>query len=243
MLIRRCEIDGRAPLDVRIAGDRIAEIADRIEPLAGEPVIDAAGGALLPGLHDHHIHLFALAAALRSVPCGPPSIRRLDELARALADHRVADDEWLRGVGYHESVAGDLDRVVLDRLVSDRPLRVQHRSGAAWFLNSRAIELLGLDGAVDAPGVERVADGRATGRLFRCDKLLRESVTGEPAPHLGSGVAASRELRRHRRDRRDRDQRQAGASLADRRKRCRRSPPTRRRHGRAFRSRRPVTIR
>lgn len=186
MLIRGCEIDGVAALDVRIVDDRIREIGDTLAEKPGETVVDAAGGALLPGLHDHHVHLFALAAAARSVDCGPPSVRTLDELARALADHRVAEDEWLRGIGYHESVAGDLDRFVLDRLVSDRPLRIQHRSGAAWFLNSRAIELLGLDASVDAPGVERAADRRASGRLFRCDKLLREVVTGEPAPYLGA---------------------------------------------------------
>lgn len=191
MLIRRCEIDGRAGLDVRIVGERIAEIAAGLPPAAGEMVIDAAGGALLPGLHDQHVHLFALAAARRSIACGPPAVRSLDELARALAAHHVADDEWLRGVGYHESVAGDLDRGVLDRLVSDRPLRIQHRSGAAWFLNSRAIETLGLDGSVDAPGIERGDDGRSTGRLFRCDKLLREVVAGEPLPSLS---AVSRSL-------------------------------------------------
>lgn len=194
MLIRRCEIDGRGLLDVRIADGCILEITDRLAAEPGEPVIDAEGGALLPGLHDHHIHLFAIAAAARSVACGPPAVTCLDELARSLADHRVADDEWLRGVGYHESVAGDLDRVVLDRLVGDRPLRIQHRSGAAWFLNSRGVESLGLDGAVDAPGVERFADGRATGRLFRCDKLLRETVTGERAPHL---AAVSQRLARY----------------------------------------------
>jgi predicted amidohydrolase YtcJ len=185
VLIRRCEIDGRSRLDVRIAGDRIVEIDARLSAAAGEAVIDAAGGALLPGLHDHHIHLFALAAADRSVDCGPPTVQFVDQLAHALASHRVADDEWLRGIRYHESVAGDLDRFVLDRLVSDRPLRVQHRSGAAWFLNSRAVESLGLDRTVDAPGVERDAAGRATGRLFRCDKLLRETITGEPSPFLG----------------------------------------------------------
>jgi predicted amidohydrolase YtcJ len=185
VLIRGCEVEGRAPVDVRIVDGRIAAIDESAAPAAGEPVIDAAGGALLPGLHDHHIHLFALAAAQRSIACGPPAVRCLDELARALARHRVADDEWLRGVGYHESVAGDLDRFVLDRLVADRPLRIQHRSGAAWFVNSPAIDLLGLDATLDAPGVERGIDGRATGRLFRCDKLLREVVTGEPSPSLG----------------------------------------------------------
>lgn len=184
MLIRRCEIDGLSPVDVRVVDGRIAEISRHIEPAASEGVIDAAGGALIPGLHDHHVHLFALAAAARSVRCGPPEVQGYGELARALAGHRAADDEWLRGVGYHESVAGDLDRWLLDRLVPDRPLRIQHRSGAAWFVNSRGVELLGLDRAVDAPGVERAGDGRATGRLFRCDKLLRETVIGEHVPFL-----------------------------------------------------------
>jgi predicted amidohydrolase YtcJ len=186
MLIRRAELAGRAPLDVRIDGDRIIAIGDRIDQRHGEEVLDAAGGALLPGLHDHHIHLFALAAAARSVRCGPPDARGIESLARALRAHAVADDEWLRGIGYHESVAGELDRDVLDRMVPDRPLRVQHRSGAAWFLNSRGIEVLGLDGSVDAPGVARDAAGRATGRLFRCDRLLRENVIGERFPTLGS---------------------------------------------------------
>jgi predicted amidohydrolase YtcJ len=189
MLIRGCEVDGRGPLDLRIVGDRIETIAAGIDAAKGEEVLDAQGGAVVPGLHDHHIHLFALAAADRSVPCGPPQVRGFEDLSRALADHRVADDEWLRGVGYHESVAGNLDREELDRLVADRPLRIQHRSGAAWFVNSRAIELLGIDDAVDAAGIERGPDGRATGRLFRCDKLLREAVTGEHMPFLGDTSA------------------------------------------------------
>ena len=46
---------------------------------------------------------------------------------------------WLRGVAYHESVAGPLDRDRLDAWVADRPLRVQHRSGALWMLNSAGI--------------------------------------------------------------------------------------------------------
>lgn len=185
MLIERAEIAGRAPLDVRIENGVVAEIGATLERRAGEALLDAAGGALLPGLHDHHMHLFALAAAARSIPCGPPAVRNREELRRALEAHHAADDEWLRGIGYHEAVAGDLDRDLLDAIVADRPLRIQHRSGAAWFVNSRAVEVLGLDASVDAPGVERSADGRATGRLFRCDKLLREAVTGEHIPALG----------------------------------------------------------
>jgi predicted amidohydrolase YtcJ len=31
--------------------------------MRNESVLDAGGGEILPGLHDHHIHLFAAAAA------------------------------------------------------------------------------------------------------------------------------------------------------------------------------------
>ena len=149
---------------MRIAGGRIAEIGERARARAGEPVLDADGGALLPGLHDHHVHLLALAAALESVACGPPAVRDRAALAAAL---RGAPGEWLRGVGYHESVAGALDRAALDALVPDRPARIQHRSGALWMLNSRAIERLGLDRG---------------SRRARCRARRRRRATGPPLP-------------------------------------------------------------
>ena len=66
------EIAGRGLLDLRIAEGRVREIGPGLSPEAGEEVLEAEGAALIPGLHDHHIHLLALAAAERSVRCGPP---------------------------------------------------------------------------------------------------------------------------------------------------------------------------
>ncbi len=169
MLIRQCEVAGRL-CDVRIVGGFITAIAASLVRDAGEIAREARGGALLPGLSDHHLHLFAAAAALSSVRCGPPQLRAASELAAALVGAPGAG--WLRGVGYHESVAGSLDRAALDRWLPARPARIQHRSGALWMLNSAAIAVLGLDAGVDAPGVERDASGRATGRLFRLDAWL-----------------------------------------------------------------------
>jgi len=180
VLIRRAEIEGRVR-DVRIADGRIEAIAERIAPRAGDAVLDAGGGALLPGLHDHHIHLLALAAALESVACGPPVVLDRAALAGAL---RAAAGDFPRGVGYHESVAGPLDRLGLDALLPDRPARIQHRSGALWMLNSRAIDRLGLDRGEGAPGVERDASGRATGRLFRLDAWLRARLAPVAPPDL-----------------------------------------------------------
>src|SRR4051812_44115802 len=114
VLLRTCELLDGSRADVRIAGDRITAVAVDLSPAAGETVIDAAGRALLPGLHDHHIHLLSLAAALASVRCGPPEVRTREELTTALQRAaKAAPHQWLRGVGYHESVAGPLDRAAL----------------------------------------------------------------------------------------------------------------------------------
>jgi predicted amidohydrolase YtcJ len=163
--------------DVRLAAGMIAECAPGLRPEPGEEVVEAAGGALLPGLHDHHVHLRALAAAAASVSAGPPQTRTGAELAGRLraADAELSPGAWLRAVGYHESVAGALDRDALDRLLPQRPVRVQHRTGALWVVNSAAAALLDLDGC-ELSGVERDDAGRPTGRLWRMDRWLADRV-------------------------------------------------------------------
>jgi predicted amidohydrolase YtcJ len=163
--------------DVRMSGGQVTECAPRLCPVPGEPDIDAAGGALLPGLHDHHLHLRALAAARASVAAGPPDVRTARDLAARLraADADLPPGAWLRAVGYHESVAGSLDRQVLDRLLPNRPVRVQHRTGALWMVNSAAVARLDLDGC-ELSGVERDQAGRPTGRLWRMDRWVADRV-------------------------------------------------------------------
>jgi predicted amidohydrolase YtcJ len=163
--------------DVRLTAGMIAECGCGLWPEPGEEVMEAAGGLLLPGLHDHHVHLRALAAAAASVSAGPPATTSAAELAARLraADADLPAGAWLRAVGYHESVAGALDRDVLDRLLPRRPARVQHRTGALWVVNSLAVAQLGLDGC-ELSGVERDHAGRPTGRLWRMDRWLADRV-------------------------------------------------------------------
>jgi predicted amidohydrolase YtcJ len=138
-----------------------------------------------PASHDHHLHLFALAAALRSADCGPGAARGRAGLGRALGAAPRDAQGWVRGVGYHESVAGPLERTALDALRDDAPVRVQHRSGQLWMLNSRAVAALGLEeGGALPSGVERDAAGRPTGRLFGCDAWLRARLGAEAPPSL-----------------------------------------------------------
>lgn len=188
-LLRDVEVDGER-VEVELADGVVTRVGPRLDPVAPpDEVVEGRGGALLPGLHDHHLHLFALAAERSSVRCGPPWVRSPGALAAALleAGRAAAPGAWVRGTGYHESVAGDLDRHRLDAIVGDRAVRVQHRSGALWVLSSRALELVG-DRLPDTPDVERDAAGRPNGRLWRLDTLVRDCAPGR-APSL-AGVDA-----------------------------------------------------
>ena len=183
LLITAAEVEGRH-VDVRVRDDRVVDVAAGLRPEPGDEVVDAAGGALLPGLHDHHIHLLSLAASSGSIWCGPPHTTTADGLAAALRSARPGRDGWVRGSGYHARVAGPLDRWGLDRLVADRPVRVQHRSGGLWVVNSAGVDRLGLSTGAES-GIERDADGAPTGRLWRLDRWLRQR-TGGARIHLGS---------------------------------------------------------
>ena len=182
LVLRHVELAG-AVVDVAIRDGRIEAIGELPPAAADATVIDGHGGALLPGLHDHHVHLMALGAALDSVDVGPPGVVDRRSLAATLraAGAVMAPGVWLRAVGYHEDAAGPLDRWLIDAAVDDRPVRVQHRSGALWVLNSLALAEVGLP-STDAPpaGCELAADGSPTGRLLRLDGWLAERIPRRP---------------------------------------------------------------
>jgi predicted amidohydrolase YtcJ len=180
LLLRGVELVGERLVDVRVGGATIIAIGPALPAERGDDIVDGRGGALLPGLHDHHLHLRATAAAATSVPVGPPEVRDLTTFRAAL--ERAAADRpgggWLRAVGYHESVAGPLDRWILDGIVPGSPVRVQHRTGEMWVLNSAGVAALQLDASGGPPGVERDAAGVPTGRLWRLDRWLAEQLAG-----------------------------------------------------------------
>jgi predicted amidohydrolase YtcJ len=155
-----------------------------VVPEASDAVIEAGGGLLLPGLHDHHIHVAATAAALASVPCGPPEVAGAEALAARLGGPGAG---WLRGIGYHESVAGLIDRHWLDQAQPDRPVRVQHRSGRLWVFNTVGLERLLAAGSPPPAGLER-ADGAWTGRLYDEDAWLRGALGSAPPDFAAVGA-------------------------------------------------------
>lgn len=168
-------VDGEvrgAQCSVAISDGLVVEVSPAIRPRVKDTVIDCAGGAVIPGLWDHHVHLLAMAEAARSVQLGPPDVTTPEQFVTAIraATASGGPAEEVRGVGYHESVAGDLSRSDLDAVVADRPVRVQHRSGALWILNTPALVLAGV--------------ASETGRIVGNDELLRSRAPERTPPRL-----------------------------------------------------------
>lgn len=152
--------------------------------LRGRQEYAGDGAALLPGLHDHHLHLLATAAQRDSVDCS--EVRSLDELGDRLRA-ALPRHGWLRAVGHHESRVGRLTRDVLDELLgmerATTPVRVRDHTGALWVLNSAALDIIGE--LPDSPDVEREPGGRPTGRLWRLDSEIGVRI-GPLSPDLSA---------------------------------------------------------
>jgi predicted amidohydrolase YtcJ len=171
MLIQRATLLDGSMTDIRL-DERITEVAADLTKQPGELVFDAAWGTVIPGLHDHHVHLRSAAAALTSTRVGPAEVHSREDLARALRSATVRSDGWIRAVGYHEAIAGPLDRAVLDELSPSVPVRVQHRSGVLWTLNSAGLERVGLEDHPD--GRLRSSDRSWSDTLQRDDTGLAD---------------------------------------------------------------------
>jgi predicted amidohydrolase YtcJ len=177
LILRDVEVDGCAGLDVRIEFGRIAEVGAGLPGRADE--VDGKGGALIPGLVDHHIHLFALAAQAQSVAlAGVRSASQFEARIDAALAAR-AQGQWLRATGYHQTMAGELGRELLDAVAPRHPIRVQHQTGSLWGLNSLALTAVGAD-TDRAACIERDGAGRPTGRIWRGDAWLRQRLAEDP---------------------------------------------------------------
>ncbi len=179
-LFDNVEVDGRR-VRVRVEHGRVTHVVAPMRQVpATDDVVHGEGRALLPGLHEHHLHVLALAARHAAVPCGPYDVTDRQGLLEAL--RATPGDGWVHGAGYDESVAGRLDRHDLDLLVPDRPVCLQHRGEELTLLNSRAVALVDevLDRSAD---VERDGSGTPTGRVHRYDERLR-LVVPDPALDL-----------------------------------------------------------
>lgn len=138
-----------------------------------DSVTDLGGRMVIPGIVDGHTHpgLYGIEQYNASFE-GTDREVFLAELA-AYAEENPGDD-WIRGccwpvIAYVDGPDGP-DRVELDAIFPDRPVWITSSSWHSYWLNSRALEALGIDEDSDDPRFpiaiyKRDDSGRLTGWL------------------------------------------------------------------------------
>lgn len=143
---------------VAVSGGRITAVGSLEELRETGDVDDRfAGAVLLPGLIDQHLHPMLGASTLMTEVIAVedwvlpdktfPAAHTPEEYRRRLAAAEQAMPDphsWLFTWGYHKLWHGPLDRGVLDTISTTRPIVVWQRSGHEFFLNTAAINGLGL---------------------------------------------------------------------------------------------------
>jgi predicted amidohydrolase YtcJ len=159
---------GRA---VVVEGDRILAVVDEAAlDVPGASEVDLAGGLLLPGFVDAHVH--PVQGGLERVRCDLSEGRTREDYLQTVreyaADH--PDLPWILGGGWAMAAfpGGTPTAADLDAVVPDRPVFLPNRDHHGAWVNTRALEIAGIgEDTPDPPHgrFERDADGRPTGTL------------------------------------------------------------------------------
>ncbi len=177
----------------------------RVDPdaAAGAEVVDLAGGLLAPGFVDAHVH--PVLGGLERIRCDlseagdRPEARAayLDLLSSYAAAHPQV--EWILGGGWAMSAfpGGAPTAAELDRAVPDRPAFLPNRDHHGAWVNTRALEVAGIDASTPDPvdgRIERGADGRPTGTLHEgAMALVARGLPPTTDEEYDAGLAAAQD--------------------------------------------------
>lgn len=166
------------------------DVAPLVGP--GTRVVDLRGATLLPGINDSHLHgcAFGMATPPLSLDLGHPAVSCLADVAEAVreAAGRAPAGQWITGhgwdTGYLDECVGDPSRLPsrrdVDAVSPDHPVVLYSFSGHATWVNSKALELIGIDRhTVAPPGGAIVVDesGEPTGLLHEgAQDLVRNAL-------------------------------------------------------------------
>ncbi len=154
--------DGRVRTEhtaVAVRGGRIVAVGDDERVLlergaraegAETRVLDARGGAILPGFVDAHAH--AAFAGVERLSCDLTPAQSVEQtLALILAAAEASEDDWVTGGGWSHELFPHPTRQQLDAIVPDRPVALSDAGHHTLWVNSRALEVAGITGDTPQP--------------------------------------------------------------------------------------------
>ncbi len=144
-------------------------------------IVDLAGGLLLPGFQDAHVH--PVMAGVNLLQCDLHDETSAEGALARIASYAEsrADAPWIVGAGWSmEHFPGGIPtRQQLDSVVADRPAYLTNRDGHGVWVNTRALELAGITAETPDPAdgrIERAPDGSPTGMLHEGANRLVEHL-------------------------------------------------------------------
>lgn len=135
-------------------------------------VHDLGRAAVLPGLHDMHVH--PVMGGLAQQRCLIPQELSLPAIQQHVADcvAKAAPGEWIQGGQWDAPAIGQVpNRAMLDEVAPDNPVVLVDTSGHSLWVNSLALERAGITRDTKDPKggiIERDASGEPAG-VFRED--------------------------------------------------------------------------
>lgn len=152
--VGRVDPFGSEPVDVYVREGVIADIAPAGALPRGGRVLDAAGGWLIPGLWDHHVHTVQWALAVQRVPL--EGSHSAAEAAGVMAAAPVLGDGRRVGAGFRDALWPDQPTLsLLDDATGEVPTYLINADVHSVWLNSAALRREGL--AADDSGILREA--------------------------------------------------------------------------------------
>ena len=144
----RTEKSSPAPLDLRLTDGRVTQVGAELEPTAREPVVQADGRWVIPGLWDAHVHLGQWALSSNRLDLsGSASAAEVTSRLRDHLDSLPAGETGRVVVGQgHRSAPWSAQPTVteLDAVSGDHPVVLISGDAHNGWLNSAALTLLGL---------------------------------------------------------------------------------------------------
>lgn len=164
--------------------------------------VDLDGNLVLPGIIDAHFHLMGTGEALQRVDL--VRAKSLEEIQGLVRDHALAtrQQRWVFGKSWLFDAVPERSptAAMLDAVVSDRPVLLDANDYHSAWVNTAALEELGItDSTPDPAGgrIARDADGRATGFLeetaaeqLAWAHIERITSTEQHRAHLAAAVEA-----------------------------------------------------